>query len=319
MQNIIRQSLHLCVLVIFALLSACASSPDIQTTKPAQTFDMVIYNKARAAFEAGNYKTAASLFDPLAENGNADAQYSLGYLFYHGKGVQKDLKQAMYWFNQSAKQGNEKAIAALNTIESLLKKETQDDTQAVEDTSPTQAYPVPAPQQTGLLDLRQRTQSAPNRTPALTQTSPQPAQRQYQPAEVTPTYDSVVTSKPEVSEKPVTHEKPLIKPEPSPAMVLTPMEKEHRKWIMQQPSSYYTIQLASSSQKKHILAYVDKVALDGIYFYGETRNNTTRYYVIHGSFDTYRKARRKLRLLNKRGYKDAWIRDMKGVRKSLQQ
>jgi len=88
---------------------------------------------------------------------------------------------------------------------------------------------------------------------------------------------------------------------------------------MQQPSSYYTIQLASSSRKKYIVDFVRKVALDGVYFYGETMNATTRYYVIHGSFETYSKARRKLRLLNKRGYKDAWIRDLEGIRKSLQQ
>ena len=48
-------------------------------------------------------------------------------------------------------------------------------------------------------------------------------------------------------------------------------------------------------------------------------NSKTRYYVIHGSFESYNKARRKLRLLYKRGYKDAWIRGIKGIKKSLQQ
>jgi septal ring-binding cell division protein DamX len=341
MQNITRQSVRLAGLIMVFLISACAGTQDKQTQQPAKTFDMVLYSKAKSAFQSGDYKTAASLFDPLAENGNADAQYSLGYMYYHGKGVAKSLNKAMHWFTLSAQQGNQKAIAALNTIESMLNQSTQDNSPASSNASQVQSYPAPTTDKPAIVELRQPTQSRINETTPVVQTRPRQPETVTQSPPTTPTGINAVAEKILTPEK--TKTKPL-QPEtnyPSPSTtptdntvaaqksltpeksqiipVRTPMEIEHRKWIMRQPSTNYTIQLASSSRKKHIVDYVRNVALDGVYFYGETMNSTTRYYVIHGSFETYSKARRKLRLLNKRGYKDAWIRDIKGIRKSLQQ
>jgi len=59
-----------------------------------------------AAFDRGDYATAVQLLRPLAENGNAQAQNSLGALYYNGKGVTKDFKDALKWYRLSAAQGN---------------------------------------------------------------------------------------------------------------------------------------------------------------------------------------------------------------------
>ena len=49
----------------------------------------------------------------LAESGNSYAQCDLG-LYYIEK---KDYKTALYWFEQSAEQGNEKAIEIMNLFD----------------------------------------------------------------------------------------------------------------------------------------------------------------------------------------------------------
>ena len=51
-----------------------------------------------------------------AEKGEANAQYRLGSLYYHGQGVPRDLKQAAEWYKKAAEQGNTPAQAALGNM-----------------------------------------------------------------------------------------------------------------------------------------------------------------------------------------------------------
>ena len=41
----------------------------------------------------------------LAEQGNADAQYNLGVMYYNGRGVRQDYAEAVKWYRQAAEQG----------------------------------------------------------------------------------------------------------------------------------------------------------------------------------------------------------------------
>lgn len=47
-------------------------------------------HKGWEAFKSRDYATALKVWRPLAEQGNADAQYALGELYYYGKGVTQD-------------------------------------------------------------------------------------------------------------------------------------------------------------------------------------------------------------------------------------
>ena len=38
----------------------------------------------------------------IAEKGNSDVQYNLGLIYSNGEDVDKDLKEAIYWFKKSA-------------------------------------------------------------------------------------------------------------------------------------------------------------------------------------------------------------------------
>lgn len=57
------------------------------------------------AYDAKHYKQAYTLWKPLADQGNADAQYNLGLLFMNGLGVKKDERMALMWFIRAGQQG----------------------------------------------------------------------------------------------------------------------------------------------------------------------------------------------------------------------
>ncbi len=60
----------------------------------------------KAAFQRGDYATALRLDRPLADQGNAYAQNTLGVIYANGLGVPQDYAEAVRWFRKAADQGN---------------------------------------------------------------------------------------------------------------------------------------------------------------------------------------------------------------------
>jgi TPR repeat protein len=58
------------------------------------------------AHSIDDYATALKHLRPLAEQGNAGAQYWLGRMYREGKGVTRNNKKAVRWWRKSAKQGD---------------------------------------------------------------------------------------------------------------------------------------------------------------------------------------------------------------------
>jgi uncharacterized protein len=71
---------------------------------------------AQAAFNRGRYATALELWQPLAEQGNADAQAGLGSLYLGGYGVARDEAAAMTWFRKAAEQGSPNGQFSLGSL-----------------------------------------------------------------------------------------------------------------------------------------------------------------------------------------------------------
>ena len=71
---------------------------------------------ADAAVKRRDYATAVRLNRPLAEQGNANAQYNLGTFYDNGLGVLQDKVRAYMWFSLSAAQGREGAAAFRDLI-----------------------------------------------------------------------------------------------------------------------------------------------------------------------------------------------------------
>ena len=61
------------------------------------------------ATKRGDYQTAFKLWLPLAEQGDASAQFNLGMMYDNGQGVKQDDVEAVKWYRQAAEQGYAKA------------------------------------------------------------------------------------------------------------------------------------------------------------------------------------------------------------------
>ncbi len=63
------------------------------------------YDAGWAAYERGDYATALREFRPLAQQGDAKAQYNLGWMYHNGQGVVQDYTRAHMWANLAASNG----------------------------------------------------------------------------------------------------------------------------------------------------------------------------------------------------------------------
>jgi uncharacterized protein len=70
------------------------------------------YVKGSIAYRNGDFATALREWRPLADQGNADAQYFLGLMYDIGKGVTQDYKEAVRLYGLAAAQGD--ALAQFN-------------------------------------------------------------------------------------------------------------------------------------------------------------------------------------------------------------
>lgn len=68
------------------------------------------------AWEAGDYARALREWRPLAQAGDADAQFNLGQAYKLGRGVTQDLAQAIAWFQRAAAQGHIQAEDNLGLV-----------------------------------------------------------------------------------------------------------------------------------------------------------------------------------------------------------
>ena len=96
------------VLVSCVLLAGCATQH--QHNKQALAL-------AKANFAVHNYELAYQHLEPLANDGDKNAQYAIGYLYYYGYGVPRNEERALWWIKQSAEQKKIKAVRALHQIE----------------------------------------------------------------------------------------------------------------------------------------------------------------------------------------------------------
>jgi TPR repeat protein len=69
-----------------------------------------------AAYKRGDYLTAMRFLRPLAHQGNADAQFLLGEIYYRGRGVEQDYTTAVTWYRKAADQGHPGAQWSLGTM-----------------------------------------------------------------------------------------------------------------------------------------------------------------------------------------------------------
>jgi TPR repeat protein len=98
----ISKKMRLLILAAFMSLSACASQ---------------VLNDGKQNFDNGNYQQAMEKLKPLAEKGNPQAQYAVGYMYYYGQGVSPDKEVGLDWIDKAAAQGSPEALSAQQAIQ----------------------------------------------------------------------------------------------------------------------------------------------------------------------------------------------------------
>ena len=78
-----------------------------------------------------DYTTAMKEYRPLAERGNAEAQYRVGRMYEFGQGVPQDKTQGIAWVRKAAEQNHADAQQELGVIYATGDGVKQDDVQAV--------------------------------------------------------------------------------------------------------------------------------------------------------------------------------------------
>ena len=89
-------------IIVYLTLSAVAVGQD--------------YDKGYDAAKIGDYETALKEWRPLAEKKNALAQYQIGLLYQHGKGVFKNLVKAATLYQLAAEQNLASAQSSLGNF-----------------------------------------------------------------------------------------------------------------------------------------------------------------------------------------------------------
>ena len=89
-----------------------------------------ISEDAEAAHRRGDYAEAMRLWRSLAEQGDANAQLSLGILYDNGLGVPQDYAEALKWYHMAAEQGYALAQEMLGFMYSFGQGVPQDDAEA---------------------------------------------------------------------------------------------------------------------------------------------------------------------------------------------
>lgn len=67
------------------------------------------YSKGFDAYSEGDYATALSEWQPLAEQGDRDGQFGLGLLYANGWGVELNDDEALKWYRLAVEQGHAEA------------------------------------------------------------------------------------------------------------------------------------------------------------------------------------------------------------------
>ena len=100
----------------YLLICIALTCTACKTTGEREETDQRKLDLASEQFARKDYESAAITLLPLVREGNPDAEYSLGYMYYYGLGVPKNMNYGRQLMQASAEQGDDRAISALTLL-----------------------------------------------------------------------------------------------------------------------------------------------------------------------------------------------------------
>jgi TPR repeat protein len=73
------------------------------------------------AYHDAQYRTAFDIWLQLAEQGDGQAQFHLGALYFEGRGTGKDIAKAREWLQRAQKNGDPRAAGMLSRVNAAAK------------------------------------------------------------------------------------------------------------------------------------------------------------------------------------------------------
>ncbi len=108
--------------------------PDQEQDKPqpppSSTNSEAMFQHAYDLNDRGRHEEAFSIYQQLANQGHAKAQFNLGVMYDRGQHVAQDYAQAVSWYQKAAEQGNTNAQYNLALKYQMGQGVIKDDTQA---------------------------------------------------------------------------------------------------------------------------------------------------------------------------------------------
>lgn len=101
----VSNSLHTLSTLLVVLLVSVACATHSQTTHSLE--------EGVDAANRGDYAAAIEIWRPIADEGNPDAQYNIGLLYYN---IWKDMEAAANWFHKAATNGHANAQSVLGFL-----------------------------------------------------------------------------------------------------------------------------------------------------------------------------------------------------------
>ncbi|WP_455218154.1 SPOR domain-containing protein [Kaarinaea lacus] len=309
------------VLIIFIIAgsTACTTTTKKLTTTEPRIDSTSQLEKARQAFNQKNFPEAASLLAPLAQQGDPDAQYALGYLYHNGLGVPRNYKLAIQWMTAASAKGNEKATEALRRISELGSEVTdnnlgESETQANTENASIKPIIIRG-DKSKESELQKSTDTVTPAAPA-----PAPVASNATPSAVAtdPTPEPETPPEPATTPVPENTEEVSTESESSPG-TRTSDYSEHEKWILEQPESNFTVQLIATGNQVDLKRFIDENNLsESAVYYRTTRKNKDWYTLVQGSFDSPTAARASIAELpgNIQSLKP-WVKPIAGVQEAL--
>jgi hypothetical protein len=98
------------VIIAFTAASGMPRPAAAQTAPSNATSSEELLKQAKGAYDRKDYAAAMAFYRKLADHGDAQAQFEIGWMYQKGLGVPEDYAQARAWYEKSAQQGDERAM-----------------------------------------------------------------------------------------------------------------------------------------------------------------------------------------------------------------
>jgi len=251
-----------------------------------------VYDEGLAALASGDIATAWQLWKPLAEHGDADAQFALASLYYDGIGVPVDHTESSFWFLLAAKQGHKDAQYNLGNAYKRGEGVRRSDTMAVRwwEKAAAQglaeaqynlalAYQegagVTKDEQTAARYYRQAAENGhPDASTMLVETA-QPAR--------SPGAETTITERPSIGE---TNQAAQSSSMETHQPARSSNETDCEGWLAGQSPKAYTLQLMSTTHPEDIQELAGEHDLSGYVVCSYTHEGSTRYALLTGVYSS---------------------------------